>query len=49
MIGCFQALNGTERSEYQKNECGDRKESRPEGDGFVGPQVKTTVQRIITQ
>lgn len=38
-IRCFQALNGTMRSEYQKNECGDIKESLLKEEGFVGPQL----------
>lgn len=47
MIRCFQALNGTMRSEYQKNECGDIKESLLEEKGFVGPQLKTMVPNVI--
>lgn len=34
-------------SECQKNDWGDIKESLLEGEGFVGPQLKTIVPSVI--
>lgn len=40
--------NYRSKNKYQKNECGDSKESRLVGEVVVGPQVKTTIQSLIT-